>query len=96
MESVEVQWTASGQPLRVRRAGRVWKVVAEPTRWYERVKWWRTELRAQRGGEVRIDALVWKVQVSLGARTSDPLTWELVHHHPTGGWRVRDVGQDAG
>jgi hypothetical protein len=90
MEIIEVEFTTAGQPLRVRRQGRVWKVAAEPVRWFERVKWWRTELRAPKGEPFRIDAMVWQVQVSLGAKTSDVLTWELVHHAPTGGWRVRE------
>ncbi len=89
MEIIEVEFTTAGQPLRVRRQGRIWKIVAEPVRWFERVQWWRTELRAPKGSPFRIDALVWQVQVSLGARSSDILTWELVHHAPTGGWRVR-------
>lgn len=91
MESVEVQFTTAGQPLRVRRQGRVWNVVAEPARWFERVKWWRTDLRAPKGEPFRVDAKVWQVQVTFGARSSDLLTWELVHHHPTGGWRVRET-----
>ena len=90
-----MQWTAAGQPLRVRRQGRVWKVVAEPVRWFERVAWWRTELRAPKGEPFRIDSMVWQVQVSLGAKTSDVLTWELVHHAATGGWRVREAAQKA-
>lgn len=94
MEAVEVQFTAAGQPLRVLRKGRVWTAVAEPVRWYERIPWWRTELRATKGS-LRIDSLVWQVQVALGARTSEPVTWELVHHPPTGGWRVREPGQRA-
>jgi hypothetical protein len=95
MKSVEVQFTAVGQPMRVHRQGRVWKVVAPPVHWYERFDWWRTELRAPKGTPFRIDSMVWQVQVTLGARTSEPVTWELVHHAPTGGWRVREPEQAA-
>ena len=49
MEGIEVQWTTAGQPLRVRRHGRAWKVVAEPVRWFERFAWWETELRVPKG-----------------------------------------------
>jgi len=49
MESIEVQWTTAGQPLRVRRQGRVWNVVAQPVRWFERFAWWETELRVPNG-----------------------------------------------
>ncbi|GAA1893739.1 hypothetical protein GCM10009715_43640 [Paeniglutamicibacter psychrophenolicus] len=90
MESIEVQWATAGQPLRVRRQGRVWNVAAEPVRWLERFARWETELRSPKGETFRIDSMVWHVQVSLGARSSVILTWELVHHAPTGGWRVRD------
>ena len=93
METVEVQFTTAGQPLRVQRQGRVWAVIAEPVRWFERVKWWESELRAPKGASFRIDVLVWQVQVSLGAKTSDVLTWELMQHSSTGGWRVREAAQ---
>ena len=95
MERVEIQWTASGKPLRVRRAGRVWTVVVEPTCWFERVAWWATEVRASKDAPFRIDAQIWQVQVTLGARNVEPITWELVEHPQTGGWSVRDAGQIA-
>ena len=90
MERVEVQFAASGKPLRVRRGGRVWTVVAEPVRWFERFDWWKSELRAPKGEPFRIDSMVWQVQVALGSKSVDPLTWELVHHASTGGWSVRE------
>lgn len=90
-----MQWTTAGQPLRVRRQARVWQVVAEPVRWFERFACWETELRAPKGEAFRIDSMVWQVLVSLGARSSDILTWELVHHTPTGGWHVREAEQAA-
>lgn len=90
MEMIEVYFSTAGQPLRVRRQGRVWNVAAEPVRWFERVKWWESELRAPKGSAFAIDAQVWQVQVSLGAKTSDVLTWELVRHAPTGGWQLRE------
>ncbi|GAA1498833.1 hypothetical protein GCM10009628_38380 [Paeniglutamicibacter kerguelensis] len=92
MEGVEIQWTASGKPLRVRRAGRVWTVVVEPVCWFEWVAWWRTELRAPKGEPFRIEVQVWQVQVTLGSPASEPVTWQLMHHPQTGGWQVRDPG----
>ena len=93
METVEIQFTTAGHPLRVHRQGRIWTVVAEPVRWFERVKWWESELRAPKGASFRIDALVWQVQVSLGSTTSDVLTWELINHPSTGGWHLRERAQ---
>lgn len=100
MERVEIQWTASGRPLRVKRAGRVWTVTVEPVTWFERVAWWATEVRASKAdGETlppfRIDVQIWQVQVTLGARNVEPITWELVEHPQTGGWSVRDANQIA-
>lgn len=99
MESVEIQWTASGKPLRVRRAGRVWTVVVEPVTWFERVAWWRTELRAEKdaakGQPFRIDVQVWQVQVTLGSRAAEPVTWQLFERPQTGGWEVREPGWPA-
>ena len=92
MESVEIQWTASGKPLRVLRQGRVWTVVVEPTRWFERVEWWETELRADKDKPFRIDVKVWQVQVTLGSRASDPVTWNLLERPQTGGWEVKEPG----
>lgn len=92
MENVEIQWTASGKPLRVRRHGRVWTVVVEPTSWFERVPWWRTELRADKDKPFRIDIKVWQVQVTLGSRASDTMTWLLMERPQTGGWEVQEPG----
>ena len=99
MERVEIQWTASGKPLRVLRGGRVWTVVVGPVTWFERVAWWKTELRAAKPDgslpPTRIDTQIWQVQVTLGARNVEPITWELVEHPQTGGWSVRNVKRDA-
>lgn len=95
MERVEIQWTASGKPLRVKRGGRVWTVTVEPVTWFERVAWWNTELRASKDASFRIDVQIWQVQVTLGARNVEPITWELVEHPQTGGWSVRDANQIA-
>ena len=96
MESVEIQWTASGKPLRVLRQGRVWTVVVEPTSWFERIAWWRTEARVGKSDGVvppfRIDIKVWQVQVTLGSRASDTVTWLLMERPQTGGWEVQEPG----
>lgn len=89
--SVDVALTASGQPLRITRDGRIWKVCAEPVRWFERVSWWRSELRMHRGTNIGIEVMVWQVQVRLGDSPRSALvTWELVHESSTGRWSARD------
>lgn len=88
---VDVALSASGQPMRITRDGRTWKVCAEPVRWFERVPWWRSELRMQRGANIGIEVMVWHVQVRLGSSPrSELVTWELAHESSTGRWTARD------
>ncbi|MDN5824843.1 MAG: hypothetical protein L0H86_09435 [Micrococcaceae bacterium] len=98
IETVDVDLSASGQPMRVTRDGRVWTVEALPVRWFERVPWWRFELRMQRGAGIGVEVMVWQVQVRLGASPrSELVTWELVNEPSTGRWTVREqtLGQTA-
>lgn len=88
---VDVALTASGQPLRVTRDGRILKICAEPVRWLERVPWWRNERRMHREANIGIEVMVWQVQVRLGGSPRSALvTWELVHESSTGRWSARD------
>ena len=90
---VEVQFTTSGQPLRVRRNGRIWHVGVEPTRHFERVKWWEIPgFKVKRSAADRIDYVIWRVQVRLGRNIrSDLVTWDLVEHPRDDSWSVREV-----
>lgn len=91
IETVDVALSASGQPMRVTRGGRVWNVCALPVRWFERVPWWRFELRMQRGAGIGVEVMVWQVQVRLGSSPrSELVTWELVNDPATGRWTVRE------
>lgn len=92
-ELVEVLFTAAGAPWKIRRNGRVWQVAVEPTRHFERVQWWEDlTFKIKKGAADRIDYVVWRVQVRLGANPrSDILTWDLVEHPRIESWSVRDV-----
>lgn len=92
-EFVEVLFTAAGVPWKIRRNGRVWQVVVEPTCHFERVKWWEdTSFTIKKGRADRIDYAVWLVQVRLGANPrSDTVTWELVEHPRTESWSIREI-----
>lgn len=92
-ELVDVLFTAAGVPWKIRRGGRVWQVVVEPTHHYERVKWWELSgFSIKKGMADRIDYAVWRVQVRLGANPrSDIVTWELVEHPRAESWSIRDV-----
>ncbi|MGP4994638.1 hypothetical protein [Glutamicibacter ardleyensis] len=92
LEQVEVLFTDAGLPVQVRRGGRVWSVVVEPTRHFSRIDWWESGRRIARGTGVRIDYAVWLVQVSLGSNSrSQALSWELVEDVVDSVWRVRDL-----
>lgn len=97
LDQVEVQFTQIGKPVRVRRSGRVWSVVVEPTVHFERVSWWELGWRIPRGSGTRIDYAVWLVQVRLGSNElSDVVTWELVEDTVNKVWRVREVSGASG
>ncbi|CBT77231.1 conserved hypothetical protein [Glutamicibacter arilaitensis Re117] len=92
-EHVDVRFTAAGAPWKIRRSGRVWQVVVEPTVHFERVKWWEdTSFSIKKGKADRIDYAVWLVQVRLGNNpNSDILTWHLIEHPRTDSWSVQEV-----
>lgn len=90
---MDVRFTAAGVPWKIRRGGRVWQVVVEPSRHFERVNWWEDHsFKIKKGAADPIDFAVWRVQVRLGSNPrSDLLTWDLVEHPRDGSWTVRDV-----
>lgn len=92
-ELVEVLFTPTGAPWKVRHNGRVWQVVVEPTCHFERVKRWEdASFNIKKGCADRIDYAVWRVQVRLGANPrSDLVTWDLVEHPRSSTWSLRDV-----
>ncbi|GAB2907608.1 hypothetical protein [Neomicrococcus lactis] len=94
-QSVEVECTPAGQPLRVHWQGREYRLAAEPVRWFERRKWWAEDVRAERArGAGMVDHEIWRLQVRLVGR--GPLqTLELSHHVETGRWRLIQVGDAA-
>lgn len=87
--------SAAGVPLRVIRDGRTWKVGAEPIRWFERIAWWRSEIRMAKESGVSIEVKVWRLQVRLGVSpASDLITWEIVREPDTGRcWLRSENGQ---
>lgn len=90
-ESVDVECTASGQPLKIQWAGRYYTVCAEPVRWFERRQWWAEERRAPLGsGPGLVDHEIWRVQVRLDPQqdTGEPLTLDLSRHLGSGRWRL--------
>jgi hypothetical protein len=89
-QSVGVQCTTSGMPLRLDWDGRTYVVAAEPVRWYERRRWWAEEHRAERGrGPGLVDPEVWRGQVRLErARNAPPVTLDIAHHLDSGRWRL--------
>ncbi len=91
MESIEVE-IAAGSPVSFVRDGRTWHVGAEPVRWYERQPWWTTAPRAPKGGDLRIDVVVWQVQARIGRNPRTPLvTFELVLGQDRATWGIRSM-----
>jgi hypothetical protein len=110
-EAVEVKCSPSGQPERVVWRGRVYRVVVEPVRWFERRKWWEEEPRAEPGrGAGLVDHEIWRLQLrpddgpgsSEGpgsSRGSGLRTLDISHRLDTHRWRlvrIHDAVRDRG
>ena len=93
-DSVEVRLTAAGVPLRFRWRGRIYRLGAEPVRWFERRPWWAEQARMSRGHGVGVELLVWRVQARLaGNPRAELLTFELSYEPDTDAWWVRKVDE---
>lgn len=91
MERIEVSTTA-GIPVSFVRAGRTWHVGVPPVRWFERVAWWETAERMQRGEMSRVDIEVWRLQARIGHNPRTPLvTFELILGQDRATWLERSM-----
>ncbi|WP_396134671.1 DUF6504 family protein [Citricoccus sp. I39-566] len=97
-QSVGVTCTTAGPPLRLDWEHRRYIVATEPSRWYERRRWWTEEYRAERGrGPGLVDHEVWRLQVRLERAPNAPLlTLDISHHVDSGRWRLIRVHDDQG
>lgn len=87
-QSIQVDVTTSGMPLRVTWQGRVYKVVAEPVRWFERRRWWEHPEPGEAGpGGGVIDHELWRLQVRL-APGEEVTTFDVSHRIGTSRWRM--------
>jgi len=87
-EAVNVACSAAGLPLRLEWRGHMYRLAAEPLRWYERRNWWAEEARAQNGrGAGLVDHEIWRVQARLTPQ-SDIRTFDLSHQVGTDRWRL--------
>ena len=90
VDNLEVTLEA-GVPVAFERGGRTWRVGVDPVRWYERVPWWQTSKRMERGAG-RMDVEVWQVQARIGHNPRTPLvTFELVRGQDREAWSVRSM-----
>lgn len=95
MESIEVT-SAAGAPISFVRNGSTWRIAPDPVRWFERLSWWETARRAPKGGNLRIDVVVWQVQARIGRNPRTPLvTFKLVLGQDRSGWTIRTMNAVA-
>lgn len=95
MDSIEVT-AVGGAPVSFVRNGSTWHVAPAPVRWFERLPWWQTAQRAERGGPLKIDVEVWQVQARIGHNPRTPLvTFELVLGQDRAAWTVRSMSAVA-
>lgn len=89
MSSFEVILEA-GVPVSFVRDGRTWHI-AETVRWYERIPWWQSSHRMERGTG-RMDVEVWQVQARIGHNPRTPLvTFDLVRGQDRESWSIRSM-----
>lgn len=90
VENLEVT-LAAGAPIAFVRDGRTWHFGADTVRWFERVPWWQTSQRMERGTG-RMDVEVWRVQARIGRNPRTPLvTFELVCGQDRSSWSMRSM-----
>ena len=90
VENLEVT-LAAGRPIAFVRDGRTWHVGADPVRWFERLPWWQTSQRMERGTG-RVDVEVWRVQARIGRNPRSPLvTFEFVRGPDQVSWTMRSM-----
>lgn len=94
VENLEVA-LAAGAPITFVQHGRTWHVGADPDRWFERLPWWKTSQRMERGTG-RVDVEVWQVPARIGRDPRTPLvTFELVLGQDRETWTERSMGAVA-
>ena len=96
-ETVPVEITDDGAPLRFVWRGVVYGVVSPPERWITRREWWRSAARAPRGGAVDLLELpVWRVDalpLTDGVHRVDG-TFDLALDPIRGSWLLLGVFDD--
>jgi hypothetical protein len=79
--------------LAVRWRGRLWRVAAEPVRWFSRWNWWESSLPAGPGQGNIVYVEFWRLQVQ-AASTSPLRTLEVRKHPGWGGWHLVHVSDE--
>lgn len=91
VENILVEVGADGAPVVLKVGGHRWLVADGCLRWYERVNWWESVRRVQRGSGVKVDIEVWRVQARIGRNPRSALvTFDLVFDDLGGGWLLRE------
>jgi hypothetical protein len=85
---MKVEVATNGMPVQVEWQGRVYRVIADPVRWYERRRWWEEEMHVGGGeGAGIIDHEIWRLQVQLSP--GSPIrTFDVSHRVGTDLWRM--------
>ncbi len=91
-QSLTVEQSARGVPVRVLWDDRWHRVVVEPKRWFQRRAWWAEEARAERGRPGLVAHQVWRLQVRLeAAARAQVRTIDVSHDLGSGRWRLLRV-----
>lgn len=90
-ESVTMECSPDGEPVRMWWRGLCHEIVAKPQSWYQRRPWWQDHTSLRPGeGVGYVDTQIWRLQV---VREGEPgiLTLDVVLYRPSLRWRVIKV-----
>lgn len=90
-ESVTMECSPDGEPVRMWWRGLCHEIVAKPQSWYQRRPWWQDHTSLRPGeGVGYVDTQIWRLQV---VRDGEPgiLTMDVLLYRPSLRWRVIKV-----
>lgn len=92
-EAVEVVTDDQDRPVHLWWQNRGYDVVAEPSRWFTRRRWWLEESRAERGRAGLVSQEIWRIQIQ-DPQNASRRTVDLGRSLPTDRWRMLRVHDD--
>lgn len=92
-ESIEVELSPNGAPVRFTWRGVVYGVIAAPEPWVGRRAWWHDGRTTRGAGTRQFERELWRVDAVPLTGPGIDGTFDLMHH-PRGGWLIAEAWDD--